>query len=213
MGDDTLQAVAGQRRRGFWLKHLHRWHWISSGIALAGMLLFAATGITLNHAGSIAAEPVVTARTITLPAPARAALAGADEAKKPLPPAARAALHDALAIDLPADRAAEWSADEVFLDLPRPGGDATLAIDRATGAATYERTDRGWISYLNDLHKGRNAGDAWFWFIDLLAVAAIVFSITGLVLLQLHGRQRPATWPVVGFGLLLPIVIALLFIH
>lgn len=213
MSDDALHAIASQRRRSFWLKHLHRWHWISSGLALAGMLLFAATGITLNHAGSIAAEPVVTSRTATLPAALRRAIAGDDEGKRPLPAAVAAALSTALKIDLSADREAEWSADELFLDLPRPGGDATLAIDRLTGEATYEATDRGWISYLNDLHKGRNAGDAWFWFIDVLAAAAIVFSITGLLLLQLHGRQRPATWPVVGFGLLLPVVIALLFIH
>ncbi|GAA3254952.1 hypothetical protein GCM10020258_13050 [Sphingomonas yabuuchiae] len=75
--------------------------------------------------------------------------------------------------------------------MPRPGGDAWVSIDRASGAITSERTDRGWISYLNDLHKGRNAGTAWFWFIDVFAVACIVFTLTGLLLLQMHARHRP----------------------
>ena len=74
------------------------------------------------------------------------------------------------------------------MSLPRPGGDAWLAIDLDTGEARYEQTDRGWIAYLNDLHKGRHTGTAWSWFLDLFAVACVVFCVTGLVLLQLHGR-------------------------
>src|SRR3546814_5901719 len=51
---------------------------------------------------------------------------------------------------------AEWSADEIYLPAPRPGGDAWVAIDRATGAVTSEVTDRGWISYLNDLQDRKS---------------------------------------------------------
>ena len=39
--------------RSFWLKQLHSWHWISAAVSLVGMILFAVTGITLNHAASI----------------------------------------------------------------------------------------------------------------------------------------------------------------
>ena len=46
-----------QQRRGFWLRTLHQWHWISSAVCLIGMLLFAITGITLNHASKIEATP------------------------------------------------------------------------------------------------------------------------------------------------------------
>lgn len=34
---------------------LRQWHWVSSALCLAGMLLFAVTGITLNHATDIEA--------------------------------------------------------------------------------------------------------------------------------------------------------------
>ena len=97
--------------------------------------------------------------------------------------------------------------------MPRAGGDAWLSIDRASGAIEYEKTDRGWISWFNDLHKGRNTGTAWAWFIDVFALACVVFSVSGFFLLQMHARQRPMTWPMVGLGLLVMVLIALLFIH
>ncbi|HLU77760.1 MAG TPA: PepSY-associated TM helix domain-containing protein, partial [Burkholderiales bacterium] len=165
------------RRRSFWLKQLHQWHWISSAICLIGMLLFALTGITLNHAAGIEAQPRVTSLEASLP-PALLdevrALAPADGAAAPA--ALRQWLAEQLRIDV-GDAAAEWSADEIYFSLPRPGGDAWLSIDRATGEAQYERTDRGWISYLNDLHKGRNTGTAWRWFLDIFAVATLVFCL------------------------------------
>src|SRR5690606_16569965 len=39
---------------------LRQWHWVSSAVCLVGMVLFAFTGITLNHAGDIEAKPVTT---------------------------------------------------------------------------------------------------------------------------------------------------------
>ena len=44
-------------------------------------------------------------------------------------------------------------------------------------------------------------------------MACLVFCITGLFLLHLHARQRAMTWPLVGAGLLVPALIALLLIH
>ena len=78
---------------------------------------------------------------------------------------------------------------------------------------SYEVTDRGWISYLNDLHKGRHTGKAWSWFIDLFAAVAIIFCLTGLLLLQLNAKRRQATWPVVSLGLVIPTLLVVLFIH
>ncbi len=110
-------------------------------------------------------------------------------------------------------RDTEWSAKEIYVALPRPGGDAWLSIERDTGAVSHEVTDRGWIAYLNDLHKGRHTGKAWSWFIDLFAGAAIIFCLTGLLLLQLHAKRRRATWPIVGMGLIIPTLLVVLFIH
>ncbi|WP_433852189.1 PepSY-associated TM helix domain-containing protein [Stenotrophomonas nitritireducens] len=208
-----VDLVQQQASRGFWLRTLHQWHWISSAVCLIGMLLFAATGITLNHAAKIEAKPQVTTRQLELPAPLLRALAAPHEdGNAPLP--ARVADWLSRELDVAIGRrAAEWSPEEVYLSMPGPGSDAWLSIDRETGAVEFERTRRGWISYLNDLHKGRNAGPGWGWFIDLFAVACLVFCITGLFLLHLHARQRRMTWPLVGLGLLIPLLIALLLIH
>jgi len=210
--EPATDLATPQQRRGFWLRTLHQWHWISSAVCLIGMLLFAATGLTLNHAARIEAKPQVSNRQLTLPAPVLERLHGPRQGNAPLP----AAVSDWLAAQLSlrlAGKQAEWSEDEVYLSLPAPGEDAWLSIDRASGAVEYEHTVRGWVSYFNDLHKGRNAGPAWGWFIDVFAVACLVFCITGLFLLQMHARQRRMTWPLVGLGLLLPLLIALLLIH
>lgn len=210
--DRAAPAKPKKKVRAFWLKQLHSWHWVSAAVSLAGMFLFAITGITLNHAASIGAEPQVTRAEAMLPTPRLAELRGDHAAVAPLPPRVAQAVADAVAID-PAGRAGEWSDDEVYVAMPGPGRDAWVSIDRQSGAISAETTWRGWVSYLNDLHKGRNTGDAWFWFIDVFAVACIVFTLTGLLLLQLHARHRPSTWPLVATSLLVPLLLALFLIH
>lgn len=208
-----MKSAAAQHRRSFWLKQLHQWHWISAALSLIGMLLFAITGITLNHAGQIEAEPKVVSRKATLPPDLLAVLAkGPEEGKRPLPVQLEPFLDEAVGADV-AGREGEWSADEVYVALARPGGDAWVSIDRETGAVEHEKTTRGAISLLNDLHKGRNTGKAWSWFIDIFAAACVIFTITGLILLQFHARARPLTWPLVGLGLVAPVLLVILFVH
>jgi len=209
-----VEAKQDQKKRAFWLKHLHQWHWISSALCLIGMILFAATGITLNHASQIEAKAEVVTQKAQLPEELRAKAEAAAEAgaKGPLPPELSAWLQQTLGLEAGL-REPEWNDGEIYLSLPRPGGDAWVSIELEDGAVEYERTDRGWISYFNDLHKGRNAGVAWGWFIDVFAVACLVFCITGLFLLQIHAGNRPTTWPIVGLGLVIPLVLAILFIH
>lgn len=202
------RAVA---RAGF-LRQTLRWHWISAAVCLVGMLLFAITGVTLNHAGAIMAKPQTVARDGELPAALRADLRAAETAKGQLPVATRAWLDKAMQVKVPAGPV-EWSTGEAYVALPGPGSDGWVTIDTESGAVAYEQTRRGWIAYLNDLHKGRNTGPAWSWFIDVFAAACVVFCLTGLLLLQLHSKARPSTWPLVGLGFLIPVLLALFLIH
>lgn len=194
-----------------WIGTLRQWHWISSALCLVGMLLFAVTGITLNHAGQIEASPTVTTLERELPAELHQALLD-DTPTRGLPLVLRQWLEQTLSLDLDG-RTPEWSDGELYIGLPRPGGDAWLSLDIESGLLEYERTDRGWVAYFNDLHKGRHTGTAWSWFIDLFAVACVVFSLTGLLLLKRYSTNRPTTWPLVGLGLVIPVVLAILFIH
>ncbi len=204
-----------KKRKAFWTKQFYLWHWVSSAICLAAMLLFAITGVTLNHAGEIPAKPQVTERKLSLPEPLRGSLApreGEEEKKAPLPGEVAKWLRSEIRTPV-AGKTAEWSEFEIYLSLPRPGGDAWLSIDRESGEVIHEVTRRGAISYLNDLHKGRNTGKAWAWFIDVFSVASVVFCLTGLALLCVHAKRRPKTWPVVAAGIVLPVLVIIFFVH
>ena len=216
----TAAPVAPEnRRRAYWLKTLHEWHRVSSALCLVGMILFSVTGLTLNNAALIEAKPRVTSLRATVDDALRQRLEQrsvevrqATKGKAPLPAEFRTWIGTTWQLDTGAGEA-EWSDDEIYLSLPRPGGDAWLRLSLPDGEIEYERTDRGWVSYLNDLHKGRHTGAAWGWFLDIFAAAALVFSITGLFILKMHAGNRPFTWPMVGMGLVIPALLALLFIH
>ncbi len=209
---DKARAKKRAQKRAAFLRQIMQWHWISAAICLVGMLLFAVTGITLNHAGDIKAEPKVVTLDGELPASLLEPLKAAEVAQGELPASVRKWLGDEMKVKAPAGPV-EWSPGEAYVALPGPGSDGWVTLETETGAVAYERTERGWVAYLNDLHKGRNTGKAWFWFIDVFAVACVVFSVTGLLLLQLHAHARKSTWPLVGAGLVIPALIALFLIH
>lgn len=212
MNASTQISEQQQQSRAFWLKQLHQWHWISSAICLIAMLAFSLTGFTLNHAADIEAQPKLSQLKLQLPPPLIAIVQNAQDNELELPFELQAWLEQQANIDVSA-RTPEWSPEEVYVALPRPGGDAWLRIDRQSGELEYEKTERGVISYLNDLHKGRNTGKAWSWFIDIFALACLIFCITGLFLLKFHTKNRPSTWPLVALGFVIPLIISLMFVH
>jgi hypothetical protein len=191
----------------------HLWHWISAAVCFAALTLFTVTGITLNHASAISAQPAVTSGSAQLPDSLRAELTNTEfEGTAPPPANVIEWAEGAFKLSL-SGAAAEWSEEELYLSAPGPGRDAWVSVDRQSGAARFEATDRGWVAYFNDLHKGRNTGIAWTIFIDIVAVAVLFFSITGLILLWIQARLRTSTWPLVGGGVVLVVVLMIFFAH
>jgi hypothetical protein len=194
----------------FWRNQMRQWHWISSALCLTALLLFAVTGFTLNHATQITAKP----KTIHVEkdlAPQAAALIGQAKDGQPLPAALRRAVKTLIGVD-PGAAPAQVSDGEIYIDLSAPGVDNAVTLED-DGHVTWERTDRGLIAVLNDLHKGRHAGPMWSLFIDLIAAACVVFAVTGLGLLWLYEKSRRITWPLVALGAGLPFIIFMLFVH
>lgn len=72
---------------------------------------------------------------------------------------------------------------EISMDYKGPGFNSTVFIDLVTKEAEIETTQYGVIAVLNDLHKGRNSGAIWAWFIDLSAFLMVFFALTGVCLL------------------------------
>lgn len=213
-----MTVAPRKANRAYWLKTLHKWHWISSAVCLLGVLLFSVTGITLNHSEQLDSLPAIGEAKAIAPSEllqnlAALGTAAEEQKSRPATPAELVTwVRDTFGADV-SNANSEWSARELYLSMQRPGGDSWVSIGLRDGATRYQTTDRGWIAYLNDLHKGRYAGPVWAWFIDVVAVACLLFAITGLFILKMHAVNRPATWPLLGFGILVPLLIALLFIH
>lgn len=191
-------------------RQMQQWHWISAALCLAALLLFSITGVTLNHAGSIGAEPKVTNRHETLPGELLRGLPAAEG--ETVPAQLGRWIESTFGLDV-AGRNGEWSEGELYISAPGPGRDAWVSIDLASGAAEFEQTSRGWLAWLNDLHKGRHTGAVWRLFIDVVAIACVVFALTGLALLMLAARQRRGTWPTVGAGVGLLVLLMIFFAH
>ena len=209
---EKARAKKKAQARAAYLRQVLKWHWISAAICLSGMRLCAGPGIPLNPAADIPAKPVIVEREGTLPEPLRGPLKQAEASQGELPASARKWLSDEMGIKAPAGPV-EWSPDEAYVAMPGPGSDSWVTLNAVAGEVVYERTGRGWVAYLNDLHKGRNTGVAWSWFLDIFAVGCVVFCVTGLLLLQLHSHARRSTWPLVGAGLIIPLLLALFLIH
>lgn len=195
----------------WWHRNLQQWHWVSAGVCLAALLLFSVSGVTLNHAAAIAATPRVERSHAEMPRALRLTIEGAAQSR--LPESVQSWIEQRFGLSLSPRDSVEWSPGEIYISAPGAGRDTWLSIDRATGEVEYEATWRGVVAWMNDLHKGRHTGGLWQAFIDLVAAACVVFAITGLFLLQLAARQRRATWPVVGGGVVTLGVLMVLASH
>lgn len=72
---------------------------------------------------------------------------------------------------------------EISLDYKGPGFNSTVFIDLVSREAEIESTHYGVVAVLNDLHKGRNSGQVWAWFIDISGFLMVFFALTGVCLL------------------------------
>lgn len=193
-----------------WPSSVRQWHWISSAIGLAGLFFFAVTGLTLNHSGQLESPAEVRTSELQLPPLLLQQLQAADESA--LPDDVQYWLSQNLDLDLsisPLELSAEYALEAAI----SPRTHTSIQIDRETGRVISETTTQGWITFFNNLHTNRHDSLAWSWFIDFFAVSCIVFSASGLLLLKRQASGRPFTWPVMGLGLLLPLILILFFFH
>lgn len=197
----------------FSLGTARQWHWISAAVSMAGMLLFAITGITLNHASQIPGATTVKTIEAELPVTLLVDFEQLPQTETRLPPRIIDWLYRMHDIEVPSQVTGSFDGVEYYIAWPGPGVDRWLSIDSEFGELVFESTDRGPIAYLNDLHKGRDTGLVWVGLIDVMAVAIIVFTLSGLWLLVKQASYKQTTWPLTALGVLLPVVIALVFIH
>jgi len=167
------------------LASLSRWlHIYLSMASFAILLFFAVTGLTLNHAESISAQPRISQNKgkveinwVKVEDAAVDKLAVVELLRQAH--GIKGALSDF--------RLEESQAEVSFKG---PGYAADVFIDRETGEYELTETRNGLVAALNDLHKGRDTGRAWSWLIDASAVLMTLVSLTGLVLIWFVKRRR-----------------------
>jgi hypothetical protein len=150
-----------------------------SGFTL--VLLFAVSGLTLNHQDFGFGNPKVTTTSIALPmalltTPDRTAIGNQ--------------LKGAIGIRSEITDYHE-DPDQIQVIFAVPGKRTLVTISRADGRSEVESETRGMLGTIDDLHKGFDSGRAWYWIIDITAVLLTISSLTGMItLLALRARRR-----------------------
>lgn len=202
--DEAVQPVAPRVRRRRPLRlRVHtvlRWlHIYTSMVSLLVVLFFAATGVTLNHPDWLATERTEETSG-TLPAAWKSAK-GIDWLVVAEHLRAKNGVHGTVADRREDDR-------EGSLTFRAPGYSADAFIDVATGRYKLTTSYQGAIGVINDLHRGRDAGSAWAWLIDVAGVFLVFLSLTGLGLLFYLKKVRLRALVAMAAGAALVVALA-----
>lgn len=192
------------------MKHIVRVisHWgllLHIYISMAGftlVLLFAITGLTLNHQDFGWGQPTVTTSTVTLPA---------DMLVHPNQEELGRRLQQSLHLQ---SQMSDYREDDnqIQVTFAVPGYRSLITINRSDGKAEVEQETRGLLGRLDDLHKGFDSGPVWYWIIDISAILLTISSLTGMVtLLSLRARRRSG-FIVASLGVLMVLAIYVIWV-
>ena len=145
------------------------------------ILLFAITGLTLNHLDWDWRTKTTQTSRITLPT---GLLNPADEKQL------TEELRRMLGVRSPVTLYKEFP-EEIELSFTAPGSRTHVVINREAGTATVDSESRGFLGKIEDLHKGHDSGRVWSWTIDITAILLATSAVTGIVTLaSLPNRRR-----------------------
>jgi hypothetical protein len=180
---------------------LSRWlHVYLSMASFAILLFFAATGLTLNHADWFAKQQTTTQLEGAVD------IAWAQPGREPDKLNLVEYFRTAKGIQ---GAVSDFRVDESECDISfkGPGYAADAIIDRSSGRYRLTITRMGLIAILNDLHKGRDTGQAWSRMIDVSAVLMCLVSLTGLLLILFLYKRRFSGLVVLGAGAVICVLI------
>jgi hypothetical protein len=192
------------------MKHIVRVvaHWgllLHIYISMAGftlVLLFAMTGLTLNHDDFGLSQPTITTSTIAVPA---ALLEHPDQS------ALGEHLRGALGLRSPVTDYHE-DPDQIQVTFAAPGHRTVVTVNRAQRDAAVEAETRGLLGKLDDLHKGFDSGPLWYWTIDLVAILLSLSALTGMVTLVSFRARRRGGFIVAGLGALSIVAVYMIWV-
>lgn len=165
------------------------------------ILLFAVTGVTLNHA-NFGAEPRVESSATEFPAALE---------ESPSEEAVTRYLREQLKVGSPVTLYKEFP-EEIEVVFAGPGSRTHVIVDRASLSASIDSEDRGFLGKINDLHKAHETGRVWFWIVDITAVLLAISSISGLVTLATLPSRRGSGFLVGAIGLIAALVLYIVWV-
>jgi hypothetical protein len=168
-----------------------RWlHIYLSMVSFAILFFFAVTGLTLNHTEWFAAQQRTVQRTGTVDVKWTKGAAKLEIVEY----LRRAAVVKGALNDFRVDDS------QCSVSFKGPGYAADVSIDRDSGKYELTETRMGFAVIVNDLHKGRDSGQAWKWLIDISAVLMTFVSISGMALIFFLARRRVSGLICLGAG-------------
>jgi hypothetical protein len=165
-----------------------RWiHIYLSMFSLVSLLFFAVTGLTLNHTEWFEDMQTTSRMEGSMTGAWVAPGDSSNVAKLEVVEYLRKEHHISGAVG-------EFAIDEeqCTISFNGPGYTADVFINRADGNYEVSETKTGLWGIMNDLHKGRDAGQGWSWLIDISAILMIIVSLSGLMMLFFLKKKRMA---------------------
>lgn len=189
----TVSNTSMQWRRR--LGSLARWlHIYISMLSCVIVLFFAITGLTLNHADWFGSTP----HQSDIKGQCPVAWVNTDDTR-----IARLEIVEHLRKQHGVKGAmSEFRIEEeqCTVSFKGPGYTADAFITRSSGEYDLTEMRMGLVAIMNDLHKGRDTGSAWSWFIDVSAVLLALVSLTGLLLMAWIKRHRFNGYVIAALG-------------
>ena len=168
-------------------------------LCAGGMIIYAISGILLNHIHDFNSNYRIVQRQYQLPA---------DVAANALTPDGVQAILDTVGEQRPYDAVFQPGPDALHIFIQG----SVVEVDLPGRSAVYETVaERPLLKGMNDLHLN-NAGRLWTWLADIYAVALGLLAITGLfVLTGRQGITGRGAW-LTGIGVLIPVVLGIIFL-
>ncbi|NIE96221.1 hypothetical protein F3J02_06970 [Acinetobacter sp. Tr-809] len=192
------------QRRDFYrhARYVHGW---LSAFAFIALIFFAATGLFLNNPDWFKSSNDEQITKITLPPAFVSAIQKQENPSQVI-------------LDFVRDKhsligrykSSEVMDGEVMIRLESPAGSTDLWVLMDQGEVEITQKPATTVSLLNDLHRGKNVGATWHWFIDISAIIIILLSLAGYILF-LTIKTRLITHLLLTAGSLAAIILLIWF--
>ena len=164
------------QRRDFYrhARYVHGW---LSAFAFIALFFFSLTGIFLNHPEWFESDSQEQSKTIVLNEAFAKSLVEKENPSDALISYVRE--HESV---IGRYKSSEVMDNEVMIRLESPAGSTDIWAMLDTGEVEITNKPATTVSLINDLHRGKNSGTAWSWFIDITSIIILILSIAGYVL-------------------------------